>query len=64
MVSGRVCSTASGSAAIATLLTDAAETAAVMAPAPPSRFRRESISMSFVLNDRPTQVDAQGAQAP
>ena len=43
IVSALVCMTGSGSAAIATLLTEAAAAAAVMAPAPPSILRRESI---------------------
>jgi hypothetical protein len=43
MVSGVVWMTGSGSAAIATLLTVAALTAAVTAPAPPIKLRRETI---------------------
>jgi hypothetical protein len=43
MVSGLVWMTGSGSAAIATLLTEATAAAAVMAPAPPSILRRESV---------------------
>jgi hypothetical protein len=43
MVSGVVWMTGSGSAAIATGLTAAALTAAVTAPAPPRKLRRETI---------------------
>jgi hypothetical protein len=43
MVSAFVWMTGSGSAAIATLLTDAAVTAAVTAPAPPRKLRRETM---------------------
>jgi len=46
MVSGRVWVTGSGRAAIATLLTAAAATPAVTAPAPPMKFLREN--MGFV----------------
>src|SRR5574343_938020 len=43
MVSGLVCSTGSGNAAMATRLTAVAETAAVSAPAPRKKLRLENI---------------------
>jgi hypothetical protein len=43
MVSGLNWMTGSGSAAIATVLTDAAVAAAVTAPAPPMKLRRETM---------------------
>ena len=45
MVSGLVCSTGSGMAAKATLLTLAAVTAAAIMPAPPRKLRRDEVGL-------------------
>ena len=60
MVSGLLWITGSGNAAMATLLTETAAAAAVMAPAPVNRLRRESMGESFMFNVLRRQLRPQG----